>query len=390
MVSFDVSRINRIVKNTLTMIDKSREAIYDISESARIEYTSLNDELNSLRIEIGDIIDKSEVLETELKKSRQRLALISKSFDKYSQEDIKNAYEDADKIRIELAVNRERERFSIVKRNDLERRLKEANLTVNRADSLINQVGTAMDYLSGDINTLNDHFEDAERRRYLAVRIIKAQEEERSRVAREIHDGPAQTMTNLVLKSEICEKLIDISIDQTKEEIRELKRIVRESLKDVRRIIYDLRPMSLEDLGLVPTLKKYIEKFSTETGIVVDFRHHGEDKALADKNLTLTIFRVIQEALNNIRKHSEAKTATVRLEFALLGVAIKISDTGKGFNTDRLKVEKDDYSIGFGLFSMNERIELLNGTMQVKSQLNVGTDIKVVLPYTEKWEEQNE
>ena len=147
--------------------------------------------------------------------------------------------------------------------------------------------------------------------------------------------------------------------------------------------------MSLEDLGLVPTSRKYIEKFSEETKIAVDFLHRGEDKALADKNLTLTIFRVIQEALNNIRKHSEAKTASVILEFALLGIAVKITDTGKGFNTELVKVEKDDCSVGFGLLSMNERIELLNGTMQIKSQPGEGTVIKIVLPYTENWEEHN-
>lgn len=383
MPSFDVSRLNRIIKNTLNMIDKSREAIYDIAEGARRECIHLEEELNQLKIEVRTIIEKSEELEAELKKSRQRLAMISKSFDKYSQEDIRLAYENADRIRIELAVNRERERFSIVKRNDLELRLKEAKSTVEKADSLVNQVGTVMDYLSGDISDLNDHLEDAEKRKYLAIRVIKAQEEERSRVAREIHDGPAQIMSNVVLKAEICEKLIDLDLEKTKKELRELKRVVRDSLEDVRRIIYDLRPMSLEDLGLVPTLQKYIEKFTAEAGIEVSFQLKGEYKIITDKNLALTIFRVIQEALCNIRKHSEAKEAAIRLEFAPLGVAVKISDSGKGFDTSLMKVDKDDRRGGFGLFSMNERIELLNGTMQVTSNPGKGTVVSVVLPYAE-------
>lgn len=384
MASFDVSRLNRIIKNTLNMIDKSREAIYDIAEGARRECIHLEEELNQLKTEVKDIIAKSEELEAELKKSRQKLALISKSFDKYSQDDIRIAYENADKIRIELAVNRERERFSIVKRNDLERRLKEAKLTVDKADSLVNQVGTVMDYLSGDMSNLNDHLEDAEKRRYLAIRVIKAQEEERSRVAREIHDGPAQIMSNVVLKAEICEKLIDMDLEKTKNELRELKRIVRESLQDVRRIIYDLRPMSLEDLGLIPTMQKYIDKFTSETGIEVSFQQKGEYRIISDKNLSLTLFRVIQEALSNIRKHSNAKEASIRLEFAPLGVALKISDNGKGFDTSLIKVDKDDRSGGFGLFSMSERIELLNGTMQVTSNPGKGTVVSVVLPYTEE------
>ncbi|MDI9482349.1 MAG: sensor histidine kinase [Bacillota bacterium] len=383
MDSFDITRLKRIVKNTLNMIDKSREAIYDIAEGARRECSRLEDELKQLKIEVERIIIQGEELEQQLKKSRMKLALISKNFDKYGQDDIRLAYESADKIRIELAVNREREKFTIVRRNDLERRLKETYGTVKRAEELVNQVGTVMDYLSGDLSNLDIQLEDAEKRKYLAVRIIKAQEEERSRVAREIHDGPAQMMSNVVLKAEICEKLIDVDLEKARAELNNLKKAVRNSLMDVRRIIYDLKPMSLEDLGLIPTLQKYVEKFSSESGIDVKFYCMGKDKAINDKNINLTIFRVVQESLNNIRKHSYTKTADVRVEFTPKNIVVRISDKGKGFDTNLLKVEKDDDSGGFGIFSMKERIELLNGTMEVNSKLGKGTVIKVILPYTE-------
>lgn len=384
MVSFDVSHLNRIIKDTLNMIDNSREAIYDIAESARNECNRLETELRELKLEVEIIIQQSDNLEAELKKSRIKLAAISKNFNRFTQDDIKLAYESADKVRIDLAVNREREKFTIVRRNDLERRLKEAFGTVKKAELLVNQVGTIMDYLSGDLSNLNDKLDDSEKRKYLAIRVIKAQEEERSRVAREIHDGPAQSMSNVVLKAEICEKLFDIDLDQARTELKNLKKIVRESLKDVRRIIYDLRPMSLEDLGLMPTLQKYVESFSLESGIDTSFQQRGMNIVIDNKNLNLTIFRVVQEALNNIRKHSEAKTAEVRVEYTPLCVVLKISDTGKGFETDRIKVEKDDNSGGFGLFSMNERIELMDGKMEISSQLGKGTIVKVILPHTEE------
>ena len=126
MASFDVAHLNRIIKETLSMIDKSREAIYDIAEGARRECSRLEEELQELKLEVQSIIQQSDILESELKKSRMRLAAISKNFDRYTQDDIRIAYENADKIRIELAVNREREKYSIIRRNDLERRLKEA------------------------------------------------------------------------------------------------------------------------------------------------------------------------------------------------------------------------------------------------------------------------
>lgn len=381
MAVFNVSRLNQIIKDTINMIDKSREAIYDIAEGARTECERLRNDLEELKLEVERIIRKSEELEASLKFSREKLAIASKNFDRYTQEDIYAAYQKADQIRIELAVNRERERFAIVRRNDLERRLIEALKTVNRAELLINQVGTVMDYLSGDLSSLNLQLEDAEKRKYLAIRVIKAQEEERSRVAREIHDGPAQTLSNIVLKVEICEKLIDYDLCKTKEELRNLKKIVRDSLIDVRRIIYDLRPMSLEDIGLIPTLQKYIDKFSSESGISISFRNLGIGKEIKDKNLILTIFRVVQEALNNVAKHSGAKAAEVCIEFVPMNIVLTISDKGKGFNIEDIKVDKDDNMGGFGLFSIKERIELLEGTMEIKSRPGKGTTISVILPY---------
>jgi len=380
--TFNISRLNKIIRDTLEMIDRSREAIYDIAEGARNECERLRNDLEDLKREVERIIKKNDELEIALKLSRERLAIVSKNFDKYTQDDIRIAYEKADKIRVELAVNRERERFAIIRRNDLERRLIEASKTVQRAEYLINQVGTVMEYLKGDLFNLNVQLEDAEKRKYLAIRVIKAQEEERSRVAREIHDGPAQILSNVVLKAEICEKLIDADINRAKEELKNLKKIVRESLMDVRRIIYALRPMSLEDIGLIPTLQKYIDKFSSDTGITISFHKRGEDREVNDDNLTLTIFRVVQEALNNIRKHSGAKNASVTIEFTPMNIVLTISDKGKGFDTETIKVDKDDNMGGFGLFSIKERIELLDGTMEIKSCSGKGTTIRVVLPYT--------
>jgi len=172
-----MSRLNSIINDTVNMIDKSREAIYDIAEGARSECERLKSDLDALRLEVERMIKKSDELEIALKKSREKLAQASKNFGESSQEDIRAAYEEADKIRVELAVNRERERFAIIRRNDLERRLAEALNTVSRAELLMNQVGTVMDYLSGDLSNLNVQLEDAEKRKYLAIRVIKAQED---------------------------------------------------------------------------------------------------------------------------------------------------------------------------------------------------------------------
>lgn len=384
LAGYNVSQLNQIVKDTIRLIEKSKEAIYDIAEGARNEYAILESELNKLQLQTEELIKRSDELELALKISRKELAYYSKNFDKYNQQDIHDAYDRADNIRVELAVNRERERNIIIRRNDLERRLIESSRTVEKAEFLINQVATVMDYLSGDLGSINIQLEDAEKRKYLAIRVIKAQEEERRRVAREIHDGPAQTLSSIVHKLEICERHIDTDLEKAREELKNLKRTVRDSLIDVRRIIYDLRPMSIEDLGLIPTLEKYIEKFSLESDILVNFQIIGVKRDIQDKNVTLTIFRIVQEALNNIRNHSNSKTAEVVIEFLPLRLVLKVSDRGIGFDSNEIKVDMDDTTGGFGLFSMKERIELLDGTLDIDSRVGKGTTIRVTIPYDEK------
>lgn len=384
LAGYNVSQLNQIVKDTIRLIEKSKEAIYDIAEGARNEYAILESELNKLQLQTEELIKRSDELELALKSSRKELAYYSKNFDKYNQQDIHDAYDRADNIRVELAVNRERERNIIIRRNDLERRLIESSRTVEKAEFLINQVATVMDYLSGDLGSINIQLEDAEKRKYLAIRVIKAQEEERRRVAREIHDGPAQTLSSIVHKLEICERHIDTDLEKAREELKNLKRTVRDSLIDVRRIIYDLRPMSIEDLGLIPTLEKYIEKFSLESDIQVNFQIIGVKRDIQDKNVTLTIFRIVQEALNNIRNHSNSKTAEVVIEFLPLRLVLKVSDRGIGFDSNEIKVDMDDTTGGFGLFSMKERIELLDGTLDIDSRVGKGTTIRVTIPYDEK------
>ena len=384
LAGYNVSQLNQIVKDTIRVIEKSKEAIYDIAEGARNEYAILESELNKLQLQTEELIKRSDELELALKISRKELAYYSKNFDKYNQQDIHDAYDRADNIRVELAVNRERERNIIIRRNDLERRLIESSRTVEKAEFLINQVATVMDYLSGDLGSINIQLEDAEKRKYLAIRVIKAQEEERRRVAREIHDGPAQTLSSIVHKLEICERHIDTDLEKAREELKNLKRTVRDSLIDVRRIIYDLRPMSIEDLGLIPTLEKYIEKFSLESDIQVNFQIIGVKRDIQDKNVTLTIFRIVQEALNNIRNHSNSKTAEVVIEFLPLRLVLKVSDRGIGFDSNEIKVDMDDTTGGFGLFSMKERIELLDGTLDIDSRVGKGTTIRVTIPYDEK------
>ncbi len=378
----DIVRLDKIVKKTIEAINNSKTEIYDIAESSRKECKRLDEELSMLKQQVRQLIEEVETIEGLLKESKRKLMLINRGFSNYTQEELKEAYEKADNLRVELAVKREMEQFLIRRRNDLEIRIKEAYKTVQKAENLITQVGAALGYLTGDLLEVSYQLEDLQQRQLLGLKIIKAQEEERQRVARDIHDGPAQLMSNVVLKAEICERMIDVDVEKAREELRGLKKIVRDSLQDVRKIIYNLRPMSLDDLGLIPTLQRYLLNYQEESGVAVLFQTKGPDSDVKPV-ISLTVFRIVQEALNNVTKHAKAANVSINIAFQDSKLSLYIYDDGKGFDTEQLKANSD-ISRGFGLVSMRERVELLGGEMSINSEPGKGTRMNIMIPYTQE------
>ncbi len=157
-----------------------------------------------------------------------------------------------------------------------------------------------MNYLSGDISSAVEG-ESGSESIYLGIKVLEAQEEERKRLSRDIHDGPAQSIANIVLKAEICKTLMDKDIQKGLEELERLKGSVRNTLKDIRKIIYDLRPMSIDDLGLIPTIRRFGHEFSQDTNIEVEVvtSKISED---VEKIIQIAVFRLVQEIFNNIKK----------------------------------------------------------------------------------------
>lgn len=375
----DIANLDMIIKKTVEAINNSKVELYDIAEGARRECKRLEEELQLLKKQTIEVIENVELLEVKLRESKKHLMVVSKSYDKYSEGEIRESYEKADNIRVELAVKREQEQYYIRRRNELELRLKEASKTVKKADNLISQIGVSLGYLTGDLHEVSLQLEDMQQRQLLGLRIIKAQEEERQRVARDIHDGPAQSMSNIVLKAEICERLVDSEPVKAKDELKLLKSVVRDTLQDVRKIIYNLRPMSLDDLGLIPTLQRYIMTYQEESKVAVSFKTRGDYDHLKPI-ISLTIFRLVQEAINNIRKHAHAQKVIINLEFLDKDLKLHIIDDGKGFDMNALKVSSEDTSGGFGLFSMRERVELLNGKFEIDSAVGKGTRLNITVP----------
>ncbi len=384
--------MDKIINDSIKALDLGKKEIIEIAENTRLDRKRLEDELEILRREVFEIISEIEELEHDLKQSKKKLFDVNRDFNKYSQGELEKAYQDADNLLVKLAVRREQERFLIKRRNDIEVRIKDSTKTLKRADNLIGHVGIALEYLSGELKDAGEELDNLQQKQYLGIRIIEAQEDERKRFAREIHDGPAQSMSNIVIKAEICEKLIDKNISEAKGELRNLKKITRDSLQEVRKIIYNLRPMALDDLGLLPTLERYVISFKEDTNIDVTFKVRNVDEDLKPA-ISLTVFRIVQEALNNILKHSEAKSASILLERVEQRLIITIIDNGIGFDTNAVRLNKkknkSDLSGGFGLYSMKERVALLEGEFEVISEIGKGTTLKIQIPLINEEEAPN-
>jgi two-component system sensor histidine kinase DegS len=231
-------------------------------------------------------------------------------------------------------------------------------------------------YLTGDLSKIGEALESAKQHQLMGLKVIQAQEEERKRVAREIHDGPAQSMANVVLRSEIVEKMLkNERILEAQMELHELKEMVRMSLADVRRIIFDLRPMALDDLGLVPTLQKYIQTCEERIESSIDLVVFGVEPPLRS-SVKAAIFRLVQECLNNVEKHARANTVQVKLEFVQESLSLVVKDDGVGFDLEKRLANGGS----FGLLGMRERVQLLEGSVEMQSAPGEGTKVIFQIP----------
>ena len=371
MQNIEIKALNQIVTNTIAAVELGKTQIYDIYEAARNEVENVKKDVERIKQETIDIIFKVDELEKNERRSRLKLVEVSRNLSVYSEDDIRKTYDETKNIQVELAVTRAQEQNLRRQRDDIEVRLRSIKDTVVKAEQLTTQVGAVLGYLGDQMGGVALQIESMQQSQLLGSKIIKAQEEERRRVSREIHDGPAQAMANIVFRAEVCERLIDIDVARAKKELGDLREQVRTCLKETRKIIFDLRPMTLDDLGLVPTVKRILDTVKERSGIIPAIRVLGEERRL-DSYVEVGIFRTIQEAVNNIEKHAEATVINLVIEFRRDILSVTIEDNGKGFDT-----AENVGSESFGLLGMRERINLLNGEFAIKSLKGTGTKISV-------------
>ena len=220
--------------------------------------------------------------------------------------------------------------------------------------------------------------EKEEQRLALIKQIFRAQEDERRRIARGLHDGVTQTILG---DASLARSLLDKLSNKTDEDsLRDLRAIEDNSIlvaDEIRRICSDLRPSALDHLGFLPSIRWLVDNFREETGIEVEFASEGDSQEVTP-DMSTALFRIVQESLNNIRQHASASKLTMGLKFTDSNVSITIQDNGKGF-----ALPEHISSLGskgkFGLIGLHERAQSIGAKLEIKTHPGHGTEIKIAM-----------
>ncbi len=320
-----------------------------------------------------DILVKQTTGEIEKLQQRQtdaaaRLRQVEANLEAYSSSDIKSAYGAAQDAQLRVFMMRSQ----LEQLQNKQRALQRYQTQMGKLGNLVAQVLEAAPAAGTTAVTdspQGDH--------QAIVNIIEAQENERQRLSRQMHDGPAQSLTNLILQAEIVERSFDADPARARAELGNLKNAANSTFQRIRDFIFDLRPMMLDDLGLIPTLKRYLQTFESKSHVATPIIVRGEHSL--SPYIEVTLYRAIQELLNNVARYAHATKAQVNLDLDTDPLFLYVEDDGSGFDVESALANARQRG-GSGLVNLQKRVEMLGGHIQIQSGTGRGTRVSIQVP----------
>lgn len=356
------------IKSKKSLVFEQYKVISEINESIMESYARVKENENKL-------LKKIAIKQNELNKIKKELAVMRKSFSEIDSQQMKSTFEFVHTMQTELFVLEEESRSYEASRTKLQQEVDQAEKELHYVESLQKKLSVITNFMQLDQTSYEAYHEEVNQLP-MGLKILEAQESEKKRVAREIHDGPAQMLANIMMQYEFIEQsFLKGDTKSALAEVKDLRENIQFALAEIRHIIFDLRPMSLDDLGIQPTIKKHVLTVEKQSGIPICLTIKGFDKRLKS-HYEVAIFRLVQEALQNAVSHANASTIHVSLEMLNKNVNIIIKDNGDGFDVKNIKKCSQSY----GLMGMKERVDLLKGKIAIQTQDNVGTTIKIRIP----------
>ncbi|MBX0328727.1 sensor histidine kinase [Oscillochloris sp. ZM17-4] len=344
-------------------IEQARDSYREEQERTRREMS----EVETLVRQSSGEVDKLGQREMSVS---NRVRDLEVNLDKYSKEEIKNFFAAAQEVQMRLQIMRAQLEQMQGRRDMLKARYAQLGEVIALFDDAVGAMrnGGASSPSGGEADTQT-----------MIANIIQSQENERLRISLQMHDGPAQSMSNLVLRAEICQRLIDRDLDQARSELTGLKTAINTTLQDTRRFIFDLRPMTLDDLGLVPTLRRYTAQLGEKNNLEINLMIQNLEQRLPS-HYEVTIFRFVQEALNNVVRHANANQVRLLLDVTDGILQILIEDDGGGFHVNEMLASANARK-NMGIAGMRQQVEaLLRGEFNIESAIGRGTRIAAAIP----------
>lgn len=350
---------------------------YEVDDPKEVIVDLVSQEMETMQGHMSELKDQIEQMQQSVEREQKRYAGIATelrtlkdNLDTVPREDIRDKYDEALEVRFRLATMRgQLEKF-------------EASYEyLERNQNLLGQVMSQLqgvEYLpgqEGDGGGQSHGLLDI-------VGIIRSREEEKERLARQMHDGPAQSLTNFILQAEICQRLFDRNPDRAAEELNNLKTNASKTFQKVREFIFDLRPMMLNDLGVAPTVRRYVESYRDKNDIETSLEIVEEESRLENYREVM-IFRSIQELMVMARDYAAPTQVTIKLDMSTNPIQIVVSDDGRGFDASAV-FNNDDSSQSDtrakSLAMIKGQFELVGGSINVQSSDSGGTTVRLELP----------
>ena len=371
-----IKDINLILEKVIEEINQGKDKIFNITENLKNEFENQKHELEIILFNLKQIIREVDQLEKKDKEMRKKLAKVSANLN-VSDEVVKGVYNEALETKVRYITKQKEERELRVKRDKLEISLKNYLKNIEEAESVVCQVNVVLNYLCGDLGKTVASINEKHNQE-MVIKVLEIQEAERGRIARDIHDGPAQYLASSIMRIDFCKKILIEDLERGLQEMDELKSTVKKALIEVRGIIFDLRPPYLEKQTLEESIQDLIDTFSDESNVNIRFKMINYDKC--NDTIEIGVYRIVQELICNVKKHSKANYVDILIEKGKEYLFINFIDDGIGFDLDEVVHESKLRKISYGIVGILDRVEGLGGKVDINSRMNKGTRYKIRLP----------
>lgn len=373
-----------IMEKTISSLEVNKDSMMSLIENMQSEYEKKKQELTDIQIQIPLLMEEVKKLTAYDTQMRQRLASASEDFSEKGRIRLQEIYDEANKIHYQLLKSEEDEDALIKRRNNLELELKRNQFYISQAEHMAQQLVVSLSYLQTGISHLTSAPEEnsASNQSVFSAQymsFLKSIENEKLHIARDIHDGPAQQIASAQMRVDFCKTVLRHDLEKGLKILDQLKADLASSLTEVRNILFNLTPAPLEKMGLKGSIENLLNTIldSEKTQTAFHFELYDID---IEQGIETTIYRIVQELINNIKKHANATQVALRLSSSDKYVYIHMVDDGKGFDVPDDLEEFSNAQKSFGLANIYTRIKDLDGHLKITSQLDKGTVFKIQLP----------